>query len=116
MFSTKVVRTLAVVWTVIIFIGCAWPGDGSPGGNQNDKVMHFAIFALWAFLWRKASPLTNATLLLIGVAYGLLIEVYQLVMPINRAFEWLDLLADTVGVIGGLLASMVIWPLLVRKS
>ena len=40
--------------------------------------------------------------LLAGITYGLLIEIWQGVMPINRSFDLYDALADTVGTIIGI--------------
>ncbi|WP_234733493.1 VanZ family protein [Tellurirhabdus bombi] len=113
----KLVRILAIAWTIIIFIGCALPGDATPDViTVSDKFKHMAIFALWAFLWRKASNLSYVSLFVIGTLYGFAIEIYQLVMPINRAFEWLDLVADAVGTLAGLVFSMWAWPLLERMG
>ncbi|WP_421826425.1 VanZ family protein [Larkinella sp.] len=102
------VKWAAIGWTIIIFIGCAWPSDyPSPGLTVNDKFLHVSIFGLWGLLWGTVYrfPLR---LFVIGVVYGFLIEIYQLVMPINRDFEWLDLAADAVGVAGGLLISTIL--------
>jgi VanZ family protein len=35
------------------------------------------------------------------VLYGLLLEVLQSVLPIHRAGEWFDALADTIGLLVG---------------
>lgn len=32
-----------------------------------------------------------------GIFYGVLIEILQLTLPINRSFEWADMLADAIG-------------------
>lgn len=102
------VKWAAIGWTIIIFIGCAWPSDyPSPGLTVNDKFLHVSIFGLWGFLWGTVYRLP-LRLFVIGVIYGFLIEIYQLVMPINRDFEWLDLAADAVGVAGGLLISTIL--------
>lgn len=105
---TTLTRWLAILWTLIIFIGCAWPSAQLGLAGLSDKFQHLAIFALWAILWRSASRLSPLVLFGIGTLYGFLIEIYQLIMPINRSFEWLDLLADAVGILVGLALSVVL--------
>ncbi|GAB3340958.1 hypothetical protein GCM10027299_54810 [Larkinella ripae] len=102
------IKWAAIGWTLAIFIGCAWPNDyPAPGETVNDKFIHFSIFAVWSFLWATLYrfPLR---IFIIGVLYGFAIELYQLVMPINRSFEWLDLLADAAGIVGGLAAFVLL--------
>jgi VanZ family protein len=102
------IKWAAIGWTIIIFIGCAWPNQyPSPEVTVNDKFIHFGIFGLWGFLWGTVYRFP-VRVFAIGVLYGFLIEIYQLVMPINRNFEWLDLAADSVGVAAGLIASIVL--------
>lgn len=108
------IKWAAIGWTIAIFIGCAWPNDHSgPDLSVNDKLIHISIFGLWGFLWGLVfrSPVR---IFFIGVLYGFLIELYQLVMPINRSFEWLDLAADAAGIALGLIASLVLTRLVSR--
>lgn len=102
------IKLAAIGWTIAIFIGCAMPSDyPSPELTVNDKFIHFGIFGLWAFLWITVYRFP-VRIFLIGVLYGFLIEIYQLVMPINRNFEWLDLAADAVGILGGILVGTLL--------
>nr|WP_235985498.1 VanZ family protein [Spirosoma utsteinense] len=92
----------AIGWTVAIFIGCSIPGDGLPHAfTGKDKLMHVSIFMLFGFLWRQLGY-SVWKVLLAGVAYGLLIEVWQGIMPLNRSFDLYDALADTVGTLIGI--------------
>lgn len=105
---TTLFRWLAIIWTVIMLIGCLTPHAELPDElvNLNDKVQHIAIFALFALLWRLAGPKV-ATVVLVGVAFGALIEVLQYVLPINRSADWIDFFADSIGIaIGVLLAPL----------
>ncbi|GAB3776177.1 hypothetical protein GCM10028818_21370 [Spirosoma horti] len=97
-------RWLAIVWTVIMLIGCLTPHSELPDElvNWNDKAQHIAIFALFTLLWRLAG-LKLLTAALAGFVFGALIEVLQYVLPINRSADWADLFADSIGVVAGLL-------------
>lgn len=74
-----------------------------------DKIAHFLAFAAWAFCWQFAFK-NYLNTLSIGIVYGILIEVWQGLMPgkYKRTFSWYDALADAAGVIGGLAAYYII--------
>ncbi|GAB3807819.1 hypothetical protein GCM10028819_45480 [Spirosoma humi] len=97
-------RWLAIVWTVIMLIGCLTPHSELPDElvNWNDKMQHLAIFALFTLLWRLAG-LKLVTAVVVGVGFGALIEVLQYLLPINRSADWADLFADSIGVVLGAL-------------
>jgi VanZ family protein len=102
MNQTKLLYYAAIGWTIAIFIGCSIPGDGLPHAfTSRDKVMHIGIFLLFGFLWRQLGR-TIWWVLMAGAAYGMLIEIWQGVMPINRSFDLYDALADTVGTLLGI--------------
>lgn len=97
MNRTKLVYYAALGWTVVMFIGCSIPGSGLPSALTNrDKLLHVGIFLIFGFLWHRVGYRAWAVLLA-GAAYGLLIEIWQGVMPINRSFDLYDALADTAG-------------------
>lgn len=68
-----------------------------------DKLGHFMMFAAWTFSFGlafsliKKKPLSWWGTILAGIFFGLLIEILQKIMPFNRSFEWLDVLADALG-------------------
>ncbi|AKD54124.1 VanZ family protein [Spirosoma radiotolerans] len=97
-------RWLAIVWTVIMLIGCLTPHSELPDElvDWNDKAQHIAIFALFTLLWRLAG-LKFTPVALTGIVFGALIEVLQYVLPINRSADWADLFADSIGVAVGIL-------------
>jgi len=110
-------RYAAIVWTVILFLGCALPQKELPQPmTLFDKFNHLAIFMLWAFLWKEGSRFSALVVFAIGTAYGILIELYQLVMPIGRACEWQDVVADSVGLMLGLAFSAYVWPRLLKVT
>ena len=95
--TPSVFRWLAIIWTIIVFIGCSWPGSGMPDmSHGRDKWMHLAGFAPFGLLWSLAGRRT-LWVMAAGFIFGLLIEVYQGLMPIDRSFDLFDALADTVG-------------------
>lgn len=94
----------ALIWTVIIFLGCSVPGPDLPPITEefNDKWMHVVIFVPFGFLW-VLTGYRPRTVLLMGIAYGILIEIFQGIAPINRTCDWRDALADAIGVVLGTL-------------
>ena len=104
----QLMKWAAIGWTIAIIIGCAWPNEyPAPGITVNDKFIHAGIFCVWSFLWVTIYRFP-ARVFVIGVLYGFSIELYQLVMPINRSFEWLDLVADAVGVLAGIVVGLLV--------
>nr|WP_293837600.1 VanZ family protein [uncultured Arsenicibacter sp.] len=98
---------LAILWTAIMFIGCAWPGNGMPSIDNFDKFEHLAIFALFAWLWLRAGR-SVTWVLIAGVVYGMGIEVFQGAFPVlKRSFDLYDGVADAVGTILGILVAQI---------
>lgn len=75
-----------------------------------DKIVHFILFAVLSFLllaigsqYKKQNNASTFLLIaLISIIYGALMESVQILVP-GREFHLLDLLADTMGVIAGLI-------------
>ncbi len=83
------------------------PASAVPGGLPiNDKVVHAGLFAALALTGRLAGlplvPLAAGLLVYAGVS-----EVLQVVLPIGRDGDWRDALADSAGVVTGLLLARV---------
>ena len=73
-----------------------------PSFEGMDKVVHFLIFALLAYLYKKAFPnhsIVKELLLLAG--YALLTEIMQEKMQMGRTGDPLDMLADVLGIFAG---------------
>jgi VanZ family protein len=107
----------AIVWTALIFIVSSIPSLPSIGFRLQyaDKVAHAIEFAgLGLFLtvgFRGGSGRHHRirTLLLViasGLTIGVLDELYQLTVP-GRMVEFLDWVADSVGVVVGHVAATV---------
>lgn len=100
--SPIVLRWLAIVWTIIMLLGCLTPHKDLPGElvTFNDKFMHVVIFAPFALLWILAG-FRMSSILIAGILFGGVIEALQYILPINRSADWIDLLADAVGTVVG---------------
>ena len=97
-------RFLALLWTLLIFIGCFTPGKDLPKVDVPliDKWVHFILFGGFTFLWLCARPIVNLrslfSLFLIAVALGSFIELMQgLLTFLGRSREFMDAVADSIG-------------------
>ncbi|MVM31030.1 VanZ family protein [Spirosoma sp. HMF4905] len=97
-----VFRWLAIIWTIIMLIGCLTPHADLPGElvEFNDKILHAVIFAPFAILWILAGFRLDYVLIA-GILFGGLIEGLQYILPINRTADWIDLAADGLGTLIG---------------
>ena len=105
----KQARFLAILWTLLIFIGCFTPGKDLPKVDVPliDKWVHLVMFGGFTFLWLCARPIRTtaslAILFLIAVALGSFIELMQgLLTFLGRSMEFLDAVADAIGGILGI--------------
>jgi VanZ family protein len=106
---TKQARFLAVLWTLLIFIGCFTPGKDLPKVDVPliDKWTHLVLLGGFSFLWLCARPAITAkwliTLFLISVSLGAFIEVLQGVLTfLGRSMEFMDAVADSIGALLGI--------------
>lgn len=104
----------ALVWTVALFFGGGGPpppeGPGELIGIPSDKLLHAVAFLVLAVLSARAVryELPNRArawlvglAVVVSVAVGVLLEVYQLALP-DRSAEVADAVADSIGaVVGG---------------
>lgn len=68
-----------------------------------DKIGHLVLFGSWTYTlglyhhisWKSTTKLW--VIFLIGISFGLLIEILQYTLPLNRHGDWADLLFDIVG-------------------
>jgi VanZ family protein len=100
----KQARSIAMLWTLLIFVGCLYPGRELPHVQVPliDKWTHFVLFGVFAFLWLCACPAyTRKSLLLlflIATGMGVFIELLQgLITFLGRSMELMDVVADSVG-------------------
>ncbi|WP_235937608.1 VanZ family protein [Marinobacter caseinilyticus] len=93
-----------LVLSVIAILFLATTNESLPlPSSPNDKINHFIAFLELAILtqlgWPTVKPLTTIVALL---AFGLAVEGIQAPLP-YREFSLLDVVADGVGIIAGLL-------------
>ena len=63
--------------------------------ESGDKILHMIAFAVLALLGAFAYPALRLMALLLGLsAFGILIELIQLIPALNRTADWGDLAAD----------------------
>ncbi len=103
---------IAYVWIVIIAILHAIPGTDVQKFTLSelfliDKLVHIIIFMIGVYLFatvgkrqQKAQFLRNISLLF--VVYGLLLELLQGFIFVGRSADFLDWLADIIGVFLGI--------------
>lgn len=97
----------AAVWAAAILWLATRPADELPAWDLRglDKIIHFAVYAVLAWLVRRAGPAGGAgpavaVAVAIAVAHGALVEWLQMRVP-GRSAEGLDLLADATGAVVG---------------
>ncbi|MCU0325168.1 MAG: VanZ family protein, partial [Spirosomaceae bacterium] len=80
---------------------CTLPSEQLPQGN--DKTAHFAVFAIFSFLWLFISQ-NVWKVLLWGIVFGVFIEFWQAMLPVSfhRSGDIWDAVADAVGVVIGI--------------
>lgn len=96
-FRVASIAVLIAVWALSLL-----PGPDVPAVPGGDKLHHalayFACMFCWGQLYRR--PVQRLKLAIGFVAMGALIECIQYLTP-TRSFEFLDMLADALGVIAG---------------
>lgn len=81
-----------------------------------DKLGHFLLFASWTFLFGAFLYVNNShklnlfTIFFVGVSFGILIEVFQYLLPFQRSAEFFDIAFDSLGCLAGVLALKKILP------
>ncbi len=106
---------LAWFWTLVILFLC-WIPRGLLGNREStvkpifipnlDKLIHLGIFAVFAFLWMRVGSSSRRMwwTLGAGVALAVVTELGQEVPIVNRDCSLGDGLADSLGVVIGLVS------------
>jgi VanZ family protein len=111
----KRARIAAALWGGFLFLLTSWPNPPSiaPGGLPIDKVTHFGLYAVEAFLLVRAFAPGGSSagrfLAVVGAmaVWGMLDEAHQEWIP-GRMMDAADLYADVAGAIGGALVGLAI--------
>ncbi|MEX0811555.1 MAG: VanZ family protein [Chitinophagales bacterium] len=107
--------TPVIIWLLLILFSAILPGNEIPetGFKGFDKIVHISIYAVLCFLLKIAlhkqfvysyrSYRVKYYAVTIAFLYGFLMELIQHLFTSNRSFELLDILANTVGCMVGVL-------------
>jgi VanZ family protein len=102
----------ALFWTLAIATSCLLPASVFKPVSFNlfqlDKLLHFVLYFVLVFSWlltyqtrSKLSTSKSSIIILLSIGYGILIEILQAVSHTGRSYELDDIIANTIGVIGG---------------
>ena len=113
---------IATIWTVILSIILLQPENQpmiptgvqpAPPSLKREIIfssLHLLTFGLTALLWcfsvkpDKQSKILLAMLMILLITFGLVVEYLQSSIP-GRTAQWWDMLANSIGIIGGI----VLW-------
>ena len=111
-------------WIVITLLTLAgitfislWPLEELPSVPGTDKILHLIAYAILMFPAALRKTKKWAVLCILFIAYSGIIELLQ--PYVNRYCEWLDLAANIIGVICGLISAELInhfFPVTTRRS
>lgn len=111
---------LAIVWVILIFVLLVMPARDIPSSGflnkiHFDKFVHFSLFGILVALWtipyaHRHSQSSNTRFFVLvclaACAYGAGMEWVQLEFTSDRDYENMDIVADCLGAICGMIVSM----------
>jgi glycopeptide antibiotics resistance protein len=82
-----------------------------------DKFVHICLYLgfAWLLCWSlhvEKKPFVYYLILLLSFTWGLLMEIFQYLMHLGRAFEWFDIISNTSGALIGI----IIYRLMIRQK
>ena len=97
--SSLFFRLASIAAIIAIWVLSFLPGSAMPSVPGSDKWHHALAYFVLMFCWGQwfTRPLTRLKLAVAFIVMGALIECLQ-GMTTYRSFEWLDMLADAIGV------------------
>ncbi|OYU97312.1 MAG: hypothetical protein CFE21_03185 [Bacteroidetes bacterium B1(2017)] len=102
--------SLPIVWALLTLTACGINGNSIPKISFNigiDKIAHFILFGMQSWLIIRAQQKGNETInwrqvnyaVLFGISYGIVIEILQATIFINRSYDYADMLANSIGAV-----------------
>jgi VanZ family protein len=99
-------QIITVFLLIVIAMASLWPAEHLPKVPGSDKTHHFISYAALMLPTALRRP---KHWLYIGLAFLCFSGAIELIQPyVNRYGEWLDMLANTGGVVCGIIASELI--------
>ena len=108
-----------IIWLLTIVVGSFMSASKVPSVAISDKGIHFIFYAIFAILFyiplrvntkRSFSLVTTIKLvIIIGFVLGSVIELVQQNLIVGRSGEYLDLLANSIGLLIGVIISEVLY-------
>lgn len=98
---------LPTLWTALMCVLFFAPSSDmpkDPGLPGIDKVVHFALFFGFVFLWQVSRQARGLQIVLLAIGFGIGVEYMQEWMAIGRSFDLYDIVADSVGAVCGAIA------------
>ena len=100
---------LAVVWTAGAILTLFLPGTALPRpGPEWNALAHVTFFAVAVALWAAAFPGRLRHVAAVAAALAVVTEAGQAALIPGRGAQWVDLVADLYGVLGGLALGVVL--------
>lgn len=99
----------ALLWALFVLVLCGMNGNSVPKLTFSftgiDKLAHFFLFGIQAWLILKPMQQNFKSLNLKGalvavalsISYGILVEILQATVFINRSYDYADMLANSIG-------------------
>jgi VanZ family protein len=109
--NQRIRAAVSLIYLIIITFLSLMPADDVPEivfFNGIDKLVHFCMYLglTWLICWSLHSDKKKSDsyiVIILTICLGAVLELFQLVMHYGRSFEWLDILANSIGAIGGVL-------------
>ena len=111
MFKSSLFSSIypSLIWCLIILVGSILPSSNIQGVEISDQLIHFVFYAVFSFFLFLLSHNVNFGLntlikkwtfvITIGTLLGFIIEWIQYALIPSRSGEWIDLLANSIGLI-----------------
>lgn len=109
-------KILTIIVSILIVIAVLIPGSNIPNVDfiGFDKFVHIAMFASWAVAVRyDYRSLRPWVVFIFGLAFSLFTEILQLFVE-GRSFDLYDMVADSAGLLMGLLVAPMLIKLLTK--
>ena len=111
LLGDKVLFWLAITAQITATAAMLWPAPDLPEIDvpMADKWAHFLVFAVLFFLWAQALSVKNQIsrlslkIVFALLFYGIIIEVIQDNWYFSRTGDLMDVLANTIGILLGLI-------------